>query len=340
MKYLAILVLAASAVNAQDPRPKIGVIDFYGVQKVPLEKIRKALAVKEGDPLPSSKGDVESRLRDVTGIVGAALQATCCEDGNAILYVGIEEKGALHFEYHAEAEGEMQLPAEIIVGYREFLGAVTEAIQAGVTGEDLTAGHSLMKDSKAREAQQKFVGFAEKYKAELHDVIRNSGDPEVRAISAYVIGYTKVKSRILDDLYFALRDPDDTVRSNAIRALAAIAVKARLDPESELKISPTWFIEMLNSVTWTDRNYAASALATLTDTRDRKWLDQIKERAWPSVIEMAKWKHLEHALPAYILLGRVADVEESDLTEAWGSGKRDEMIRQIVAGTHKKRRKL
>ena len=42
----------------------------------------------------------------------------------------------------------------------------------------------------------------------------------------------------------------------------------------------------------------------MTEKRDPKMLDQIRERALPSLIEMAKWKHAEHAIPGYILLGR------------------------------------
>jgi hypothetical protein len=131
---------------------------------------------------------------------------------------------------------------------------------------------------------------------------------------------------VLDDLFYAMRDPDDTVRSNAIRALGAISVKAKLDPDSGIKIPPTWFIEMLNSVVWTDRNYAATALTTLTDTRDRATLDQLRERAFTSLVEMARWKHLEHALPGYILLGRVAGIPDEELQDAWKEGKRDQMI--------------
>jgi hypothetical protein len=112
--------------------------------------------------------------------------------------------------------------------------------------------------------------------------------------------------------------------------MGAITVKARLDPEAEIKIQPTWFIEMLNSVVWTDRNYAAVALTSLTETRDQKVLDQIKERAFTGVVEMARWKHAEHAIPGYILLGRIAGIPESELQEAWKDGKRDEIIERAL----------
>lgn len=340
-RILTLLVCALSSTWAQGPqalRPRIGVIDFYGVQKVSLDKLRKALTVNLGDGLPSSKGDVETRLNEVPGVVAVSLQAACCEDGKAILYVGIEEKGAIHFEYHADPDGNAALPEEITTAYRKFLNEVAVAAQNGLTAEDLTEGHSLMQDVEARELQKSFIGMAEKYASELHEVIRNSSDDEARAIAAYVIGYTPKKAGIVDDLFYAVRDPDDTVRSNAIRALGALAVKAKLDPESEIKIQPTWFVEMLNSVVWTDRNYAATALTLLTESREPRTLALIKERALSSIIEMAKWQHAEHAIPGYILLGRVAGIPESELQDGWKDGKRDEIIKRAVASAGSKKR--
>src|SRR5882724_1649782 len=203
----AILLVTASAAWAQGTqplRPRVGVIDFYGVQKVSMDKLKKALAVNPGDALPGSKGDVEARLNDVPGVVGASLQAACCEDGKAILYVGIEEKGANHFEYHAEPDGNAALPQDITNAYRKFLNEVGVAAQNGMTAEDLTEGHSLMRDATVREIQKSFIGLADKNSSALHEVIRNSSDEEARAIAAYVIGYSTAKSSIVDDLFYAV----------------------------------------------------------------------------------------------------------------------------------------
>ena len=335
------LVCASStwAQATQALRPRIGVIDFYGVQKVPMDKLRKALAVNPGDGLPSSKGDVEARLNEVPGVVAASLQAACCEDGKAILYVGIEEKGAVHFEYHPEPDGNAALPDDITNAYRKFLIEVTNAAQNGLTAEDLTEGHSLMQDATVREIQKNFIGLADKYGNALHDVIRNSSDEEARAIAAYVIGYTPKKPAIVDDLFYSVRDPDDTVRSNAIRALGALAVKAKLVPDSGIKIQPTWFVEMLNSVVWTDRNYAATALTTLTESRDPSTLALIRERAFSSILEMARWQHAEHAIAGYILLGRVSGIPESELQDAWKDGKRNAIIERALASATSKKKK-
>ena len=87
---------------------------------------------------------------------------------------------------------------------------------------------------------------------------------------------------------------------------------------------------MLNSIIWGDRNNAAVALVTLTDTRDEKVLEQLRERALPALAEMAAWKHLPHALPAYILLGRAGGIKEEELQDAWSKGQRNTVINTVI----------
>ena len=55
-------------------------------------------------------------------------------------------------------------------------------------------------------------------------------------------------------------------------------------------------------------------------------LAHLRERALPALIEMARWKHLAHALPAFILLGRMAGLPETEIQEAWKSGDRERVI--------------
>ncbi len=312
-------------------RPTVAIIDFYGVRKIPVEKLRKALGFAEGGQMPASKVETELRLNLVPGVVAAQLEAVCCEaGGKAIVYVGIEERGALHFVYRSEPDREVRVPEEVETAYMAFLEQVTEAAKAGVPEEDLTEGHSLMRFPAAREAQLKFIDLEETHDAALREVVRQSADPAHRAMAAYVLGYAKQKERVLDDLFYALKDSDATVRANALRALGAIGVKAALDPDAEIKVPATWFIEMLNSLSWTDRTQAARFLVNLTDSRDQRILTQIRERAFESVAEMAKWKQAEHSLPAYILLGRVAGFAEEDLQNAWSTGDRDVLINRAL----------
>jgi hypothetical protein len=67
LRLITLSLLLTSFAIAQAPR--IGIIDFYGLRKVTQTKVLQALGVREGDPLPPSKGDTEERLDAVQGIV-------------------------------------------------------------------------------------------------------------------------------------------------------------------------------------------------------------------------------------------------------------------------------
>jgi hypothetical protein len=113
------VVLAGAQAWAQVPR--VGVIEYYGFRKVAEEKARQVLNLKPGDPIPPSKGDVEERLEEIPGIVTARLEAVCCEDGKAILFVGVEERGAPHFTFRALPAGSAVLPQDIVDTYQKFM---------------------------------------------------------------------------------------------------------------------------------------------------------------------------------------------------------------------------
>ncbi len=323
VRIVTFLLLAGMAA-AQNPR--IGIIDFYGLRKVSEERVRKALGVKEGDPLPPSKGNTEEHLDNLPGVVESHLEAVCCEEGKMILYVGIEEKGAVHFDLHEIPDGDVRLPDPVLKAYNTVLAAIEDAVRHGSSADDLTQGHSLMADSQARAAQQTLIPLARTHLREIRDVLRNSSDEEHRTAAAYVIGYAPQKSEIVSDLQYALRDPESSVRNHAMRSLWALAVLQQLNPDSGVKVQPTWFIEMLNSLAWTDRNKAVLVLQILTDKRDPAVLDQLRERALLSLVDMARWKALGHALPAYMLLGRIAGIPDEKLNASWEKGDRESVI--------------
>ena len=325
------------AVEAQGP-PRIGLIDFYGRRTVPAERLLSALGAKEGDPLPKSKGDVEDALENVPNVVRAWIEAACCDEGKAILYLGIEEKGAPHFDYRSPPAGLVKLSEDIHEEYMAFLAAVGLAVRAGETAEDLSMGHSLMSNEGVRIHQLRFIDLAKDQLPKIRETLRTSVDEEHRAMAAYVIGYAPKKQDVVDDLQYALRDPDDAVRNNAMRSLNAIAVLAVKKPELGIKIPATWFVEMLDSLVWSDRTSAASALVTMTENRDKAALDLLRERALPTLTEMAQWKHLPHALPAFILVGRIAGIPETDIQALWAKGDRQALIAKLPKPETKKRK--
>ena len=313
--------MPAIAAPAADVSPRIGAIEIYGAHKVSLNKIRAVLKVTEGSPLPSSKGQLEDDLEKIPGVVASRVEAACCLAGKTILYVGIEEKGAPHIEFRPEPDGPAVLPEQLKDTYSDFLDAVDQSIRLSEKGENLSQGYSLMQNPGARAAQEKFVRLAAKYLPILHEVVRTSRDADQRAMAAYILQYgprgPRTSTELVNDVQYALQDVDDTVRANAVRALTAMYIGAKLHPEQGITIQPTWFVELLNSIVWTDRHNAAVALADMTETRDPDTLKLIRERALTSVVEMAQWRDLSHALPAFILLGRMAGLPEKEIQDAW-----------------------
>jgi HEAT repeats len=330
---------AARDANAKEPGVSnsdlIGIIDFYGLRKVTREQVRKELGLNEGDPVPRSASvvsQVRERLKKIPGVVDARLAMVCCDaEGKTILFVGIEEKGTPHLDFRPPPTMTASLPHEMVETYHRFEEALGEAVRKGDAGDDRSQGHSLMTNPAARALQQQFLSFAASNLETLRLVLRNSANAEQRQIAAYIIGYAPKKRDVVDDLTYAVTDADEGVRNNATRALGAIAALAARAPEQGIRIEPTPFIAMLSSVTWTDRNKALFVLEYLTEKRSATVLDPLRRRAVPSLVEMARWKSPGHAYPAYLLLGRIAGLNEQEMTQAWDRGERETMIARALA---------
>src|SRR3979411_388294 len=112
MKPLFLILAAQGLLCAHTPArtPPVSNVDYYGLRKITPERIQRVLATKPGDPFPHSKGDVEERLEKIPGVVRSHLEAVCCDAGKAVLFVGIEEKGAAHFEFRTQPTVEGELP--------------------------------------------------------------------------------------------------------------------------------------------------------------------------------------------------------------------------------------
>ena len=337
LRPFLIIFFAVSSLSVAQPR--VGMVELYGAKKVTADKVRKAIAISPGDAIPRSKVDLEEQITAVSGVVRASVSAVCCEEGKAILFVGVQERGTEGFEFRDEPTGTEELPPEIAAAFQDFTVAMAEAVKKGETAEDISKGHSLMQNLAARQLQERFIGLAEMNPAKLEAVIKDSANPEHRAIAAIVLGYFPKKRLVVDTLQLAMRDPDEGVRNNAMRSLSAIAALAEKEPGLEIRVQPTWFIEMLRSVVWTDRNKASFTLVNMTEKRDVKLLERIKERAVPELVEMARWKSLPHALPCYILLGRVAGIEEQRLMDEWGAGHREKIIEEALDALSPKKKK-
>ncbi len=299
--------------------PPIGLVELYGVRKVPAERIRSAIGVRVGDPLAVPKADIEERLEKVPGVVAAHVSAVCCAGDAAVLYVGIEERDAVHVEFRPQPTGNLSLDEALLVTYHDYVAYFGDSARSG----DPTG--------PAAEAYRKsFEHLARDHADSLHRVLRESGDAEQRAMAADILCYAPLTRAAVDELQYALLDSDRTVRATAIRSLQSLAPRVAADPDLGIRIELTWFIELLNSLDWYDRDQAATALVTLTQTREQGALDFMRARALPALIDMARWKTPAHAHAAFVLVGRIAGLKDKDIEGAWSRGERERVIKDAL----------
>jgi hypothetical protein len=343
LRAASVLLVLASTARSEDLTPRIGLIEIYGVHKVPADKIRAAIGAKPGDLAPAREG-VEERINKVAGVLASRAEAFCCFEGKMILYVGVEEPQGAHLDYHPEPQGTETLAGDILDNYHAFLDSLPVSIREKSADEDFTAGYSLMANIETRTIQQNFRPMLARDLLLIDRVLRNSADPEQRIAAAYILQYTPrgphTTKIMVDALQYALLDPDENVRGNAMRALKAVAIGAKLHPDQEIRVEPTWFMELLNSLVFSDRRGAALALENLTENRDPGTLELIRARSLQSLIEMARWRDLKAALPAFILAGRVAGLDEKEINQAWIDGDRDAVLAAAASSSKKRLRNL
>ena len=203
---------------------KIGNIDFYGLDRVSVAEVRQNLTFKEGDTIsfgerPAFLAESERRLSALKGVVGVRTRIVCCDKDQVTVYVGIEEEGRAVLHFREAPQGDVLLPGDIVQAADDLSSALIAAIRRGNAGEDDSQGHALADDSAARAIQERYIGHAARDLPLLRRVLRESSDGNQRALAAAVLGYAADKQAVVDDLVYAMSDPSEEVRNNAMRAL-------------------------------------------------------------------------------------------------------------------------
>jgi hypothetical protein len=197
-------------------------------------------------------------------------------------------------------------------------------------------GNAGAADPAMRRYQERFRTFSVAHNLRLHAELHTGSDAEQRAAAATVMAYGVNRKAAVDDLLFALQDPDEGVRTNALRSLVAIAGVARRQPTLGIRIPAAGMVELLNSVVLSDRMESTKALLTLTERPNAAALDLIRGKALPALAEMARWKTPAYALPPFRLLGRVAGMPDSDVSSNWEKGDREPVIQKALDSGPKK----
>jgi hypothetical protein len=337
MKYaaaLACMAMAWSGSPAAAQEFRIGVIDFYGLHKLSAEELRPQLAFAEDNVISFDDekkwGEIIERTqRQLSGLAGvrsARVSTVCCVEGQVVIFVGIEEKGARHWRYRKPPKGAVRLPPEVVASGAEFDQALLPAVARGDTQEDHKDGHSISHAPELKRIQLQFVEYAQRYLPVLRTVLRESDDAEQRALAAQVIAYTSDKQAVVPDLVRAMHDPAEGVRNDATRALLLFTEKESLSGTPAIKVPYVPFVALLGSPIWTDRNKSSGALDSLTLTRDPKLLRLLRREAIAPLSEMARWKVSGYSDSSSRMLGRIAGYSEEEIASAIENGRQEELI--------------
>jgi hypothetical protein len=309
----------------------IGAVEVYGTRSIAAADVRSALGLAAGDRVPTGLEEVRARLERLPGVAEASVEVVCCEQGRSIVYAGIRESAAPPPGFGPPPDGVVTLPDDVVNAEAEFTAALQEAVQRGQAEEDHSAGHALMAYGPARAVQLRFVALAQNYEEQLRAVLVTSRFPLQRALAAQVLAYLPDKRGVVDLLGPALGDPSPEVRNDAARALWIVAEYAKGDAALRARIPADRLVTMMQSVHWTDRNKASLVLMALTSERDSALLATLDSALRAGLEEMAWWR-TQHALPAFVILGRIRGLPDDEIFAAWTAGERERVLPERRAG--------
>jgi hypothetical protein len=314
----------------------IALVETYGLHSVAREAVLAAAAVKPGDavPEPAQVESIIEKLKGIPGVEQASAKVILTPRANgpaqAILYLGIQEAGRPSVKFRDAPEDESELPSSVVETYREFERTLEASVRAGDFSEDDTNGYALMGNAAARAVQKRFVPLANEHERRLLDVLHTARNAEQRAMAALILGYASDRQRVAEALAAAARDPNETVRNNAMRGLGVLLGYAKSHPEHKLDVPTDWLLDMLESIHWTDRNKALSVLIAAPTGGDNAVVNKLRTRSVPTLGEMARWNSEGHALMPFLLLGRVVGMRDAEVFQAWNTGKREEVISRAL----------
>jgi hypothetical protein len=330
LTILLMTILLAVIGFGQSQTKRIGAVEFFGYSGIDLDKVRGALPVREGDEISreiveEKKRQLREAVERITGHLPTYLEMNCCNDqGNLIIYIGLSGKP---IRYNTRPKGIAQLPGNGIILYDRFGKALYEAVLKGAAAEDHSKGYALSEYPPLRAIQLEMRAYAVNHETGLRTVLMTSRDDQQRIAAAQLLGYARKSRSQIAALAHASRDIDSAVRNNATRALGVLADS---NPRTATEIPADSFIEMLLSGTWTDLNKASYLLSSMTQSRSPDILAKLRRRdVRERLIEMARWRNLDHASTARSILGRIAGIDEVRLNQLVTAGEVDVIINGI-----------
>jgi hypothetical protein len=337
MKALAalLIILFVGSALAQEKPLVVGAIEFFGYAGLDLERIKAALPLREGDGLaiqdfPATREKINQSVKRETDHGTTSIAFACCDNhGNLIIFVGLPGASTRPAKYNTAPKGSARLPRSILDIYERAMDLNAVAAQKQ-PGEDRSKGYGLSAYIPMREVQLSLRRWALSNALLIRQVLTSAADPGERQAAAYALGYAQQSRTQISALVLASHDVNDTVRNNAVRALAVLAFSSE---RASAWIPAQDFARMLNSGVWEDRNKAGALLNALSRHRSPELLRILKSEALDSLLEMAHWRNRGHAWDALMILGRIAGIEEGRLEQLAAAGDVDTIVKALKGKT-------
>ena len=327
-KARGILLLGLAGVLCAPAADTIGIVDFYGYGGLDPANLRAVLPFHEGDPLPSDKLSARARdaLQRFSGRPAVEVSSPVLGSEHWTVYIGLADPAAPPILYNSHPTSDLALPPMALKLFRQMDKDLFAAVKRGAVDEDDSTGYTLTNDAATRQDQSKLHEWARANTAVLYRVLEQSRHIDQRLRAAEALGYAEHSSEQVAALVRAAFDDDAGVRNAAIRALNVLC---RLGAEVTRQIPAARFIPLLYSLHWTDRNKSSWLLDMLTAARDPALLEALHDRAVPPLREMLRWKDKGHAMPAAMILGRIAGLPDAETGALLDAGDTAAIVRAL-----------
>ena len=285
--------------DRQDPDRVDRRIDFSGLRPtsraaaVPFWTTRKATRYLTTAKPSAGDWGIGARAGEVLALRGH-VTVVCCEAGDGIIYVSIEETGSPTFHFRSAPQGSTRLPTRS--------SRRTSSRRAG-TRSDVASprktcrnGQSLIRDPATRAVQMRGRSLAST--AGSARFFATASDSNHRALAAQILGYADEQACRLAISYSTWRSVED-VRNNAMRALPSSRCRGAVG-SGDVRIPPEPLVHC--SAPGAERSQqGVAALAQLTERPDPALLRLLRQQAGIRLAEMARWKSEGHAMPAFMI---------------------------------------
>jgi hypothetical protein len=331
-RVVLLVLLSAAPVAAQTETTVLGAIDFFGHKGLDVEAVRAALPLREGQPFPPPqfessgqlRSDLGARIRKAIGRAPTDVDAVCCDERRQwMIYIGLPGQSSQPVTFNPAPVGTERFRPDVVRLSDEFGEAMGEGIAAGHSAEDRSQGFALPEYPAAKAKALAMRRYAQRHEALIYRVLVSSAAAPDRALAAQLLGYAGQSDRQVAALAAAGFDADESVRNNAVRALAVLAYGR---PALASRVPLAKFVALLQSDRWSDRNKGSLLLDALTISRPPAILKQLRAEALDGLVEMARWHTLSHAMSARMMLGRIAGIEEQRLIAMANAGEVDAIL--------------